>query len=219
MRRRCTTTHRHLLVGAATGHLIRGGSFTRRWLHVTLSALAPGELGNVSEVLVTILRPINLALVSMLLLKIALLLLVCLSSAVGLAACPSGTLLLGSTNKCTMSHIGCVLAVLLTITETLRSIQFLYLSKGLVMIVAFKQLLNARPLQLGLMLEHLFRVGIFPLAVCVLRIKVIFILRGHEWCLHSLLPKSFPVEIGEPFVFFNDMWAFLAQPIRRLSLD
>ena len=69
------------------------------------------------------------------------------------------------------------------------------------------------------MLEHLFRVGIFPFTVCVLRIKVILILGRHEWSLHSLFPKSVPVEVGEPFVFFNDMRAFLAKPISRLPLD
>ena len=112
----------------------------------TLCALAPRELGDIGKVLVTIRRPIHLTLVSLLLLKIALLLLVCLSSAVGLTACPSRTLLLGPANKSTMSHIDRVLAVLLTIAETLRSIQFLDLSQSLIVIVALKKLLNARSL-------------------------------------------------------------------------
>ena len=143
MRGGCGTTHRHLLVLTTTGHLIGGGSLGRGLLHVTvLCALAPGELGDIGKVLVTIRR----RLVSLLLLKIALLLLVCLSSAVGLTACPSRTLLLGPANKSTMSHIDRILAVLLTIAETLWSIQFLDLSQSLIVIVALKQLLNARSL-------------------------------------------------------------------------
>ena len=55
------------------------------------------------------------------------------------------------------------------------------------MIVAFEQFLNGRALELGLVLEHLLGVSIFPLTVSVLGIEVLLVEGRDEGCWHSLL--------------------------------
>jgi hypothetical protein len=91
--------------------------------------------------------------------------------------------------------------------------------KGLIMVIAFEELLNARSLELRLMLHHLLRVSILPLAVSVLGIKVIFGLRGYERSGHTLLDEGLPVETGEPLVLFEDLGSLLSKAVTRLALD
>jgi len=54
-------------------------------------------------------------------------------------------------------------------------------------IVALEQLLDAGSLELGLVLEHLLGVGIFPLTVSVLLVEVVFVFWRYEGRPHALL--------------------------------
>lgn len=87
-------------------------------------------------------------------------------------------------------HMGCILLLrchLRLLIETLRPVTLLDTCHCQIMIVTFEKLLNTGSLELGLMLEHLFRVGILPLAVSVLGIEVVFSGRWHKGSLHALL--------------------------------
>ena len=87
------------------------------------------------------------------------------------------------------------------------------------MIVPLEQLLNAGSFQFGLMVEHLFRVGIFPLGTGVFGVKIIFVLRRHKGWLHALFLECFPVKSGEPGVFLDHVGSFPAKTTRRLPLN
>lgn len=87
------------------------------------------------------------------------------------------------------------------------------------MIVAFKELLNAGSLQFCLLDHHLLRVGILPLAIGVLGVKVVFRERWHKWRLHLLLHEGLPVEVGEPLMRLQLTWTLLAESAARLALD
>ena len=87
------------------------------------------------------------------------------------------------------------------------------------MVVAFEELLDARSLQLCLVLQHLFRVRILPLTVRVFLIEVIFMLGWHKGRTYTLLAQRIPVEVREPLVLLHDVGTFFAQSVCRLSLD
>lgn len=87
------------------------------------------------------------------------------------------------------------------------------------MIVPLEQLLNARSFQLGLMVQHLFRVGIFPLGTGIFGIKIIFVLRRYKRRLHTLFLQSFPVKAGKPGVFLDHVGSFATEPTCRFPLN
>ena len=87
------------------------------------------------------------------------------------------------------------------------------------MIIAFKEFLNRGSFELGLVLKHLLRIGIFPLAVRVFCVEILFIERRNEWCWHSLFAKCLPVEVSEPIVLFQNLWPLLSKSISWLSLN
>ena len=87
------------------------------------------------------------------------------------------------------------------------------------MVVSLKELLDARPLQFGLVLDHGLRIGILPLTIRVFGVEVIFVARGHERRLHPLLVQRLPVETLEPAVLLKNLGAFLTQAITWLTLQ
>ena len=114
---------------------------------------------------------------------------------------------------------GRVVELLGLVVEALWALPLLDRLQSLIVVVTFEQFLNARSLQLGLVLDHLLRVGIFPLTVGVLGVEVVFCEGWHERCLHSLLHEGLPVEAGKPLVLLKDLRAFLTQAVRRFTLD
>ena len=58
--------------------------------------------------------------------------------------------------------------------------------------------------QLHVLLD-LVTVVIFPFAVCIVRIEVIFIWRN-EWRLHSMIKKVFPFEVSQPRMVLHVFW-------------
>ncbi len=87
------------------------------------------------------------------------------------------------------------------------------------MVVTLKELLDARSLQFGLMLNHSLGIGILPVTVSVLRIEVILMPRWYEWCFHALLVQILPVEVCEPAMLFEHLGAFLTETITWFSLQ
>ena len=116
---------------------------------------------------------------------------------VRLASGLSCALLFLTTDKCTVRH-RCIVTLLWLIVEALWALSFLDSFHSIIIIIALKKLLNARSLKLGLILEHLFRVGILPFAVRVFCIKIVFLGRRGEWRSHSFLFKRVPVKPVEP---------------------
>ena len=87
------------------------------------------------------------------------------------------------------------------------------------MIVAVEQLLNARSFKFRLVLPHCFRVGVLPLTVSVLCVKVVLSTGWDERCGDLFIIESVPVETSEPLVVFEDLWTFFAESVTGLSLD
>ena len=116
---------------------------------------------------------------------------------VGLGSGLSSALLLLTTDKCTVGH-RCIIALVRFIVEALWTLSFLDSLHSIIIIVSLEKLLDARSFKLGLILKHLFRVGILPFTVRVLGIEVVFLGRWGEWCSHTFLSKSVPVKAGEP---------------------
>ena len=121
-------------------------------------------------------------------------------------------------NKCAVSQ-GRFIASLRLLVKILRSISLLNLCHGLVMIVTLKKLLDARPLQLGNVLQHLLRVCIFPFTVRVLGIEVIFGFGRDKGCLQTLRIQSLPIEAYKPRVLFENLRSLLSKSIARFSLN
>ena len=94
--------------------------------------------------------------------------------------------------------LGCHLRLLV---EALWPVALLDACHGQIMVVSLEKLLNAGPLELGLVLEHLLGVRVLPLAVRVLGIEVVFAGGRHKGCLHALLTETLPVEVGKPRMF------------------
>ena len=69
------------------------------------------------------------------------------------------------------------------------------------------------------MLEHLLRVRVFPLAIRVFGIEVVFGQRWHEGCFHALLTQTIPVKVVEPWMFPQNMRSLLPETVTRLPLD
>ena len=103
--------------------------------------------------------------------------------------------------------------------QALRAVSFLPLRDSLIMVVAFEQLLNAGPLKLSLVLPHLLRIGILPLAVGILGIEVVLLRRWHEWRWHTLLSQGIPVKPLEPLVLLEDVRTFFAETVTGFALD
>ena len=87
------------------------------------------------------------------------------------------------------------------------------------MVVPFEELLDARSLQLCLVLKHLFRVSVLPLAICVFLIEVVFMLRWHKGCTYALFTQCIPIEVCKPLVLLHNVRTLFAQPVCWLSLD
>lgn len=118
-----------------------------------------------------------------------------------------------------VGHSAVSLTFLRLVVQALWTFTLLYQGKCLVVIVALEKLLNTGALKLGLVLEHLLGVCIFPLTVGVLGVKIVFSEGWHERCLHALFTKGVPVETGEPLVLLEDVGALLAETIARLALN
>ena len=112
--------------------------------------------------------------------------------------------------------LGCHLRLLV---EALRPVALLDTCHSQIMVVSLEKFLNAGPLELGLVLEHLLGVRVLPLAVRVLGIEVVFGGGRHKGGLHALLTETFPVEVGEPRVFPQHVRTFLPEAVTRFSLD
>lgn len=69
------------------------------------------------------------------------------------------------------------------------------------------------------MLKHLLGVGVFPLAVRVLSVKIIFLSWRHKGTSPLLLQELVPVKVLEPNVFLDLFGTVQAQARGRLPLD
>ena len=69
------------------------------------------------------------------------------------------------------------------VCEARWSISFLSLVYRFIMVISIKKFLNAWSFQLGLVLLHLFWIRVFPFAIRIFRIEIVFWLRWYEWSL------------------------------------
>lgn len=67
-------------------------------------------------------------------------------------------------------------------------------------------------------MPHLLLIVVLPLAICVLRIKVI-LLRWHERRLGLFAEQLLPFIVLEPNVILDLLWAIKAKSVDWLSLD
>jgi len=74
------------------------------------------------------------------------------------------------------------------------------------MIISSKKFLNTWSLQLCLVLLHLLGICVFPFAVRVLGIKVIFSQRWDEGRRNLFVVKFIPIDITEPRVLLHFLW-------------
>ena len=127
-------------------------------------------------------------------------------------------LLLSSSYKSTVIHF-IALAFCCAVTQVVWSIALLHCGERLIMVVPFEELLDAWSLQLCLVLKHLFRVSVLPLAICVFLIEVVFMLWWHKGCTYAFFTQCIPIKVCEPLVLLHNVRTFFAQSVRWLSLD
>lgn len=72
------------------------------------------------------------------------------------------------------------------IVKVLRPLSLLHLRQVFIVVVAFEKFLDAWPIELGLVLNHSLRVGIFPFTVCVFRIEIILVFWWNKRSFHAL---------------------------------
>jgi len=86
------------------------------------------------------------------------------------------------------------------------SLFLLSLRYWFVMIISSKKFLNTWSLQLCLVLLHLLSICVFPLAVRVFGIKVIFSQGWDKGRRNLFVVKFVPIDITEPRVLFYFLW-------------
>ena len=93
-----------------------------------------------------------------------------------------------------------------------------YRSDVVIMIIAVKECLYTVSSKEERVLFHLFLVVVFPVAVCVLRIKVVLIW-WNEWRGYLPIVKIVPWEILEPNMFFDFLRSIQPQSVDRFPLN
>lgn len=89
----------------------------------------------------------------------------------------------------------------------------------LVVVVTSKKSLNGGSLQRDLLFLHLGTVGVFPILVCVNRVKIVFLSRRVERGPYLFVVQRLPVVPIEPAVLLDLVWAVVTQPVRGLPLN
>ena len=213
------TVANHLVRSWPALLLCNWASMTLRLIMWSTATCVSGNLGQISEIFLHVVAVDGCIICVMIVM--ASLLGLCIgqcSAIVRLTTRLGSAHLILPTDESAVSQGGFV-APLWLLIEVLWSFSFTHLCHCLVMIIAFKKLLDAWSLQFSDVLKHLFRVGVLPLTVCVLGVEVIFSPGRDKRCRHLLLIKSLPVEAQEPRMFLKNLWAFFSESISWFSLN
>ena len=86
------------------------------------------------------------------------------------------------------------------------------------MVVSSEQLLNAWSFKLCNRLLHLLCIGVLPLRVSVLGIKIVLTLRRNKWRVRTFVKQLVPVIVLEPFMVLKVLGTVQPKSVGRFSL-